>query len=74
MSLTPATSGGDMTTSLLALASLMEPLRGFVAVGRRMSIEDKDIVLLCVCVVLFLASLPKGVVRSCKCHGKNASD
>jgi DNA-binding transcriptional LysR family regulator len=31
-------SGGDMTTSLLALGSLMEPLRGFVAVGRRMSI------------------------------------
>ena len=28
-----------MTTSLLALGSLMEPLRGFVAVGRRMSIS-----------------------------------
>lgn len=27
-----------MSTSLLALASMMEPLRGFVAVGRRMSI------------------------------------
>ncbi len=28
-----------MTTSLLALGSLMDPLRGFVAVGRRMSIS-----------------------------------
>ena len=28
-----------MTTSLLALGSLIEPLRGFVAVGRRMSIS-----------------------------------
>jgi len=27
-----------MSNSLLALGSLMEPLRGFVAVGRRMSI------------------------------------
>jgi DNA-binding transcriptional LysR family regulator len=29
-----------MTSSLLALGSLMEPLRGFVAVGRRMSISS----------------------------------
>jgi DNA-binding transcriptional LysR family regulator len=29
-----------MTTSLLTLGSLMEPLRGFVAVGRRMSISS----------------------------------